>query len=107
MYAGVEGRGAGDAWWETALTIEKHSVDNTPYAGRATDIFKCFDQIVRDLVYYLADVAGMPKKILNTYRRYQEALRTRNAVAGGLGTPYTRFMGIPQGCPMSMMIIIL
>jgi len=49
----------------------------------------------------------MPSKVLNTYRRFQEKLQTRNAVAGGLGTPYTRYMGIPQGCPMSMMIIML
>ena len=28
-------------------------------------------------------------------------------MVGGLGSPYTRFMGIPQGCPMSMMLIML
>ena len=36
-----------------------------------------------------------------------EGLTTMNAVAGGLGEPYKRFMGIPQGCPMSMMVIML
>ena len=107
MFAGVPEIGADDAWWETALDLEEHNMTGTPFSGAGVDVFKCFDQIVRDLVYYLADVAGMPNKILNTYRRYQEALQTRNAVAGGLGTPYTRFMGIPQGCPMSMMIIML
>ena len=107
MVAGVAEMGADDAWWETALDLEEHLLNGTPFSGAGVDVFKCFDQIVRDLVYRLAETAGMPSKVLRTYKKYQEGLQTRNAVAGGLGTPYKRFMGIPQGCPMSMMIIIL
>ena len=107
MFAGVAEVGAEDAWWETALDLEEFRIKGKHYSGGGVDVFKCFDQIVRELVYRLAGTAGMPSKVLSTYRRYQEALKTMNAVAGGLGQPYTRFMGIPQGCPMSMMIIML
>ena len=107
MFAGVPEVGADDAWWETALDLEEHNITGTPFSGTGVDVFKCFGQIARDLVYRISDVAGMPKKVLNTYRRYQETLQTRNAVAGGLGAPYTRYMGAPQGCPMSMMIIVV
>ena len=107
MFAGVPEVGAEDAWWETAVDLEAHSVTGKLFAGGALDIFKCFDQIVRPLAYRLAKVAGMPVKILDAYMRYQENLRTTNAVAGGLGLPYQRPTGIPQGCPMSMMIIAI
>lgn len=107
MFAGVPEVGADDAWWETALDFEKHHLTGTASSGAGVDVFKCFHQLVRDLVYRIAEVAGMPRKVLSTYRRYQEGLKTRNAVAGGLGTPYQRLMGISQGCPMSMMIIML
>ena len=67
MYAGVEGVGADDAWRETSLRIEHNATANVQFSGGATDIFKCFDQIVRQLLYYLATVAGMPLSILNAY----------------------------------------
>ena len=47
----------------------------------------------------------MPTKVLNAYKRYQEGLLVRNAVADGLGLPYRKPCSIPQGCPMSMMIV--
>ena len=75
--------GADDAWWETAVDLEEFHIMGKHYSGAGVDVSKCFDQIVRDLVYRLAGTAGMPSKILITYRRYQDNLKTRNAVAGG------------------------
>ena len=107
MFAGVAEVGAEDVWWEMSLDLEELQMRGIPFAGAGVDVFKCFDQIIRDLVYRLAGTAGMPSKVLDTYRRYQEGLTTMNAVAGGLWEPYKRFMGIPQGCPMRMMVIML
>ena len=47
MYAGVEGCGAEDAWWETAFRIEHNATSNFPYAGGATDTVKVFDQLAK------------------------------------------------------------
>ena len=107
MYAGVEWRGADDAWWETALRIEHNAIANVPFPGGATDIFKCFDQIVRPLLYYLATVAGIPLQIANAYRKYHEHSDVFNSLALGLAAPYRRPNGIPQGCPLSMMFVAL
>ena len=71
------------------------------------DIMKLFDQIVRPIVYMLARLAGMPPKVLDAYRRYPEGMKVYDGVAGGLGSPYWRRCGNPQGCPFSMMIIAL
>ena len=71
------------------------------------DIAKFFDQIRRDLVYKTCKAAGMPKGVLQAYQAYTETLKVYNCVAGGMGTPYTRLCGIPQGCPFSMTIVAL
>ena len=107
MYAGVEGSGAEDAWWETALHIEHNASSAVPFSGGATDVFKCFDQICRPLLYYLATVAGIPRRILDAYRRYQENADIYNSLGLGLGKPRRRPNGIPQGCPLSMLFVAL
>jgi hypothetical protein len=53
------------------------------YSGGAADIYKCFDQVERQIVYKLLEEAGIPKGILTAYRNFQEVLQVRNTVAGG------------------------
>ena len=84
MFAGIEGVGADDAWWETALNIELHQIGDTPCSGAAADIYKCFDQISRPLLYQLARAAGMPERIVDAHARYQNNLDVYNAMALGL-----------------------
>ena len=81
--------------------------DGDPLHGGAADIFKCFDQVRREIIYRLLEKAGMPKQLVRTYRGFLEALTVRNTVAGGLGESYTKPTSIPQGDPMSMMVTSL
>ena len=67
MYAGIPGAGAEEGWYLTQLEMEHHTSNNTPITAASIDIYKCFDQVVRPLVYHLTDKAGMPKGILNAY----------------------------------------
>ena len=84
MYAGVQGRGAQDAWYLTAIDLEHAFVaTDTPVTGGAVDIYKWFDQIIRPVVYRVASLAGMPRSVLDSYRRYQESLQVRNSISGG------------------------
>jgi hypothetical protein len=45
MYAGIEGQGAGDAAYATAIEVEVCRFMGVHFTGGAADIFKCFDQI--------------------------------------------------------------
>ena len=75
--------------------------------GGVADIAKFFDQIRRDLVFRTCKVAGMPTGVLQAYEAYLENLKVYNCVVGGMGTPYVRLCGIPQGCPFSTSIVAL
>ena len=74
LNSGVPGKGASDAWMHTALFNELHAINEDEIAGGSIDVFKCFDQIRRDLMYKLAEEAGMPKRVLEPYKRYLEGL---------------------------------
>ena len=63
VFAGVEGQGVADAAYETAISMELRTLRGDDCTGGATDIFKCFDQIVRPLVYKIMEEAGMLKTI--------------------------------------------
>ena len=107
MCAGVASKSAEDGWWATSLLLERLTTAATPFTGGAVDIMKCFDQLERKLIYAVAKKAGMPTRVLTAYTNYQENLTLRNTIHGGLGAPFTRRTGIPQGCPLSMMITAL
>lgn len=49
----------------------------------------------------------MPEKIVLAYEAYINNLLVYNCAAGGIGKPYSRRCGIPQGCPFSMTMVAL
>ena len=104
---GSRAKGAAGAAYSTALEIEYCRVMGIKYSGGAADIYKCFDQVRRDIVYKLLHEAGMPRRVIHAYNSFQEALTVRNTVAGGLGQPFSKPTSIPQGDPMSMVVTSL
>ena len=95
MYAGVPGKGALDGAYEAALTIEFCRITGTQVTGGASDIYKCFDQVNRHLVYGILEEAGCPKGVITAYRAFQESVAVHNAVAGGYGRGYSKRCSIP------------
>ena len=105
IFAGLPGVGAEDAWYITSVYLEEAKLTNTPYLGAAADIWKCFDQIVRPMLYAILRLMGLPVGMLNAYSSFLDNLVFINSLAGGLGKPHKRACGIPQGCPLSMLFI--
>ena len=98
---------AEEAAYATAVLIENTHLKGEHLSGGAADIFKCFDQILRPLVYLLMKAAGMPSGIIRAYRNFQENLVCHNTLAGCIGQPYKKAASIPQGDPFSMMLVAL
>ena len=51
MFAGVEGQGAEEAAYSTALFLEHCHMHNKAFTGGAADLFNFFDQVQRKLLY--------------------------------------------------------
>ena len=58
--AGVGGQGGSDAAYATAVLLEYAKLIGGDVSGGAADIYKCFGQILRPLVYTLLEKAGFP-----------------------------------------------
>ena len=80
---------------------------NIPFCGVTSDLDKCFDRIIREIVIPLAIRYGLPKSVANTYLAYMNKKHIHNVYAMGLGTPKKRTSSLPQGCSFSMRFLAL
>jgi hypothetical protein len=107
MYAGVAGVGADDVWYRTAIDMELMRTASTHISAGSIDMYKCFDQIVRDLIVALAKEAGMPRCILAAYSHVIHNLGIRMQVRSTLAKEHTDKCSIPRGCHFSMSMVSL
>ena len=97
--------GAEDAWFLTQLEIELARLANLQISAGSVDVFKCFDQIIKQLITKIAELAGMPVDVLETYKAFLEQMSIRQQIGNTLGQEHQHDCSIPQGCPFSMSLI--
>ena len=102
------GRGSVEAWYTSSLDIEEvlsGASDSHHHLFVADDV-KSFDTVDRKILDRVLSILGLPGWYRHTYFEYHAHVRLRLKLASGLGEPWTRDGGIPQGCPLSMMFIV-
>ena len=107
LHAGIPGKGAQDAWYHTALTNELNLISRRDIGGGSIDIYKCFDQINRILLKKIAEIAGMPRRVVEPYFRWLDNMQSAFQFGKKIGLPHHDRASIPQGCPFSMMMVAL
>ena len=70
MFAGIAGMSVEEAWYSTALHLERARLQGQPATGASVDIHKCFDQLVRDFVYEILKEAGCLDEILAAHQSF-------------------------------------
>ena len=70
------------------------------------DVVKSCDTVDRVILDCVLSSLGLPGWFRHAYFEYHAHVRLRFKLAPGLGEPWTRNGGIPQGCPLSMMFIV-
>ena len=71
------------------------------------DVIKSFDTVDRVILDRVFGGLGLPGWFRHAYFEYHANVRMRFKLASGLGEPWTRDGNIPQGCPLSMMFIVV
>ena len=77
MYAGIGGRSAADAAYKTAVEAEYRKLMNIGFSGAVADIYKCVDQLIRELIYELLRIGGAPAKIIRELSDKEIGWKTR------------------------------
>ena len=70
------------------------------------DVIKSFDTVDRGILDCVLSSLGLPAWFRHVYFEFHLHVRLRFKLAAGLGEPWTRDGGIPQGCPLSMMFVV-
>ena len=108
VFSAGGGRSSVEAWYTTALDIEdvlSGVVDSDVHLFVA-DVVKSFDTVDRGVLDLVLSRLGLPGWFRHAYFEFHSHVRLRFKLAVGLGQPWTRDGGIPQGCPLSMMFIV-
>ena len=97
-----------EAWYTTALDIEEvlsGAVDAHLHVLVA-DVKKSFNTVNRGILDRVLRSLGLLAWFRHAYFEYHAHVRLQFKLAAGLGQPWTRDRGFPQGCPFSMMFIV-
>ena len=108
VFSAGGGRGSVEAWFSSSLDIEEvlaGAADSHVHLFVA-DVVKSFDTVDRTILDRVLSSLGLPGWFRHAYFEYHAHVRMRFKLASGLGVPWTRDGGIPQGCPLSMMFIV-
>ena len=70
------------------------------------DVIKSLDTVDRGVLGKVLSSLGLPAWFRHAYVEYHSHVRLRFELATGMGRPWTRDGGIPQGSPLSMMFIV-
>ena len=102
------GRSSVEAWCTTALDVEEvlSGVVDSDVHLFVADVVKSFDTVDRGVLDLVLSSLGLPGWFRHAYFEFHSHVRLRFKLAAGLGQPWTRDGGIPQGCPLSMMFIV-
>ena len=106
VFSAGGGRRSVDAWFVTALDIELAGGIDSEVHLLVADVVKSFDIVDRGILDRILCSLGLLAWFRHTYFEYHARVRLRFKLASGLGEPWTRDGGIPQGCPSSMMFTV-
>ena len=70
------------------------------------DVIKSFYTVDRGILDKVLSSLGFLRWFRHATFDYHSHVRLRFKLAAGLGQPWTREGGIPQGCPLTMMFIV-
>ena len=76
------------------------------FISLVADVIKSFDTVDRGILDRVLSSLGLPGWFQHAYFEYHSHVRLQFKLAAGLGQPWTRDGGIPQGCPLSMIFTV-
>ena len=97
-----------EGWFSTALDIEEvlSGTGGDQLHVMVADVIKSFDTVDRAILDCVLGRLGLPDWFRKVYFSFHCHVRLRFKLAAGLGDPWCRDGGIPQGCPLSMVLIV-
>ena len=108
VYGLGNGLSSVEAWFSTSSDVEDvlSGTGGDQLHVMVADVIKSFDKVDRSILDCVLGRLGLPDWFHRMYFSFHCQVRLRFKLAAGLGEPWTRDGGIPQGCPLSMVFIV-
>ena len=108
VYSLRNGLSSVEAWFSTALDIEDvlSGTGGDQLHVMVADVIKSFDTVDRSILDCTLGRLGLLDWLRKVFFSFHSQVRLRFKLADGLGGPWCRDGGIPQGCPPSMFFIV-
>ena len=109
VYSLGNGLSSVEAWFSTALDIEDvlSGTGCDQLHVMVADVIKSFDTVDRSILDCALGRLGLLDWFREVVFSFHSQVRLRFKLAAGLGEPWCRDGGIPQGCPLSMIFLLL
>ena len=107
LYGSVPGKSTMDAAWELQSTLEECLCDDTTLLGVTLDLSKAYNTLPRPFLQQLAAKAGWPPCLINTYMSFLHSLKRFFRIHDGLHAGTMSTVGVPEGCPLAVPMMIL
>ena len=108
VYSLGNGLSSVEAWFSTALDIEDvlSGTGGDQLRVMVADVKKSFDTVDRSILDCALGRLGLPDWFRKVYLSLHSRVRLRFKLAAGLGEPWCRDGGVPQGCPLSVIFVV-
>ena len=94
-------------WLILQSWIEVNQMDGFPLCGVSSDLQKAFNNIGRDQVQMIAEHLQLPSEVRIPWAAFLGSLTRRFDIRGSLSTAVTSDRGLPEGCPLSIIGMIM
>ena len=103
----LPGREAGDLWFQGQALIEHAICTGEALLGCSADIEKAFENVPREPLAALASAMGLPSVFIKTWMQFLTDCRRRFSVLGEVGADTPSSSGLPEGCGLSVLGMVL
>jgi hypothetical protein len=102
QFCGVSGNSIIDAASQIRDIIAHAEHTGTPLCVLSLDFHKAFDRIAHEYLFYIPNIYGIPKGILDCLQAMYTDVTSSVQINGTLAGPIPIHCGVRQGCPLSM-----
>ena len=107
LFGNRPGVSASTVWYELQCVIESSSLDERPVCGFTADITKAFNCIPRTPTLAVALLKGLHRSVVVGWTGALTAITRRFKVRSSVGPPLLASTGMPEGCAMSCIGMLL
>ena len=92
--------------WALQAAIEESIFTNSSVAGSSMDLTKAFNLTPRDGLYCIVKRLGWPESVMKAHSSFLHSLQRFFCLDGGLYNPCYSSVGVPEGCPISVIAMM-